>query len=304
MKLDIEKLRVVAQVGRVGSMTAAARSLHLTPSAISQTVQRVESTIGLALFERRPHGMVLTDAGERIVRRVTLMEAQLAQLENELRSVAQGRSGQLSLGVFPTLASSLLPRIVMDFRALHPDIALNVRSTRLAALRSLVASGELDLAVTWTYPWLTESSPSIQLRTDPTVVLLPVGHPIEREEGPVSLERLAGEAWICRSDGHEITELLHRASAHCNFTPRIAMLANDYQETQAMVAAGLGVALAPKLSTTTCRADIVVRDMDDSMPSRQLHLVQPSSQGSPAVQPMIALLCDLLSGQTCNGGLR
>lgn len=294
MKLDIEKLRVVAQVGRVGSMTAAARSLHLTPSAVSQTVQRVESAIGLALFERRPHGMVLTDAGERVVRRVSLMEAQLAQLENELRSVAQGRSGHLSLGVFPTLASSLLPRIVMDFSKQHPDIALNVRSTRVAALRSLVASGELDLAITWTYPWLTESSPAQALRTDPTVVLLPVGHPIGDEAGPVNLARLADEAWVCRSDGHEITELLHRASAHCNFTPRIAMLANDYQETQAMVAAGLGVALAPKLSTTTCRADIVVRDMDDSVPSRQLHLVRPSNRSSPAVEPMIELLRNLL----------
>jgi DNA-binding transcriptional LysR family regulator len=74
------------------------------------------------------------------------------------------------------------------------------------------------------------------------------------------------------------------------------MLANDYQETQAMVAAGLGVALAPKLSTTTCRADIVVRDMDDSVPSRQLHLVRPSNRSSPAVEPMIELLRNLLGG--------
>jgi len=294
MKLDIEKLRVVAQVGRVGSMTAAARSLHLTPSAVSQTVQRVESLIGLPLFERRPHGMLLTDAGERVVQRVNLMEAQLAQLETELRSVAEGRAGHLSLGVFPTLGSSLLPRIVMDFRAQHPDITLNVRSTRLAALRTLVASGELDLAITWTYPWLTEPSSTLQLRTDPTVVLLPAGHALAQEQGPVNLARLADEAWVCRSDGHDITELLHRAAAGCNFTPRVSMLANDYQEAQAMVAAGLGVALAPKLSTTTCRADIIVRDLDDSVPSRQLHLVQPPQRSSPAVEHMIALLRDLL----------
>lgn len=96
---------------------------------------------------------------------------------------------------------------------------------------------------------------------------------------------------MCRSDGHEITELLHRAAAQCKFTPRIALLANDYQETQAMVAAGLGVALAPKLSTTTCRADIVVRDLDDSVPSRQL---QAPNRSSPAVEPMIELLRTLL----------
>jgi len=59
-------------------MTAAARSLHLTPSAVSQTVRRVESVIGLPLFERRPHGMALTDAGERVMRRVNLIEAQIA----------------------------------------------------------------------------------------------------------------------------------------------------------------------------------------------------------------------------------
>ncbi|WP_282346093.1 LysR family transcriptional regulator [Pseudomonas sp. PS01301] len=295
MKLDIEKLRVVAQVGRVGSMTAAARSLHLTPSAVSQTVQRVESVIGLPLFERRPHGMALTDAGERVMRRVNLIEAQMAQLETELRSVAEGRAGHLSLGVFPTLGSSLLPRIVMDFRARHPTIILDVRSTRLVALRQLIGVGELDLAITWTYPWLNEPGSTLQLRTDPTVVLLPAGHAMAQEAGPLNLAELAKEAWVCRSDGHEITELLHRAAAQCKFTPRIALLANDYQETQAMVAAGLGVALAPKLSTTTCRADIVVRDLDDSVPSRQLHLVQAPNRSSPAVEPMIELLRTLLS---------
>lgn len=297
MKLNIEKLRVVAQVGRVGSMTAAARSLHLTPSAVSQTVQRVEGEVGLSLLERRRHGMVLTAAGEMVLHRVTLIEAQVALLESDLNAVADGRSGRVSLGVFPTLASSLLPQVVTEFRHLHPDIALNVRSARLTTLRNLVTTGELDLAVTWTYPWLPETLPTYHLRADPTVVLLPVGHPLEREEGMISLERLAGDAWVCRADEHEITELLHRSSAEANFTPRIAILSNDYQETQAMVAAGLGVALAPKLSTTTCRTDIVVRDLEDSVPSRRLHLVRSAGCPSPAVEKMIALLCEVLGGR-------
>ncbi|MEK0311633.1 LysR substrate-binding domain-containing protein, partial [Sweet potato little leaf phytoplasma] len=103
------------------------------------------------------------------------------------------------------------------------------------------------------------------------------------------------EVWICRSDGHEITELLHRASSELNFTPRIAIAANDYQETQAMVAAGLGIALAPKLSTTTCRTDITALQLNKNVPGRHLHLVHSGSRASPAVENMIIILKELLT---------
>lgn len=302
MRFDIEKLRVVAQVGRVGSITAAARSLHVTPSAVSQTVQRVEAAIGLALLERRPHGMALTDAGEVVMRRVSLIEAQISLLASDLEAIAAGQAGHVSLGVFPTLASSLLPQIVTEFRNRHPNITLNVRSARLSALRNLVSAGELDLAITWTYPWSPESLPTSPLRADPTVLLIPSSHPLAHAPSPIRLEQLASESWICRSDGHEITELLHRSSAAVNFTPRIAIAANDYQETQAMVAAGLGIALAPRLSTTTCRADITVRELDSSMPGRHLHLVYPGNRSSPAVDKMIVILKALLAETDTGNG--
>lgn len=294
MRFEIDKLRVVAQVGRVGSVTAAARSLHLTPSAVSQTIHRVEAAIGMKLLERRPHGMAMTYAGEVVMRRVALIEAQIVLLRSDLEAIEAGQAGHVSLGVFPTLASSLLPQIVTEFRSRHPNINLHVRSARLAALRSLVAANELDLAVTWTYPWSPELLPSRLLREDPTVLLVPSNHPLAREQPPIQLNQLADEAWICRSDGHEITELLHRSAAVANFTPRIAIAANDYQETQAMVAAGLGIALAPKLSTSTCRNDITAMELDSSVSSRELHLVYLKDRVSPAAEKIMEVLKELI----------
>ncbi|MGC0239581.1 LysR family transcriptional regulator [Arthrobacter sp. SD76] len=297
MELDVGKLLIVARVGRLGSITAAAEMLHLTPSAISQQIRRLERGLGLPLFERRPHGMVLTEAGALITKRTGEIESRLTSLGAELERLTSGLAGRVSFGVFPTFASSLLPMVMKTFRSSCAGIELDVRSMRLKGLREQVLNQELDLAITWSYPWEREVLPSMAVGLDPNVVLLPPGHP-EADAEVVPLGRLAEENWVCRADGHAVTDLLHRASAAAGFEPRIVVAANDYQETQAMVAAGIGIAMVPRLSTMTRRPDIAVRSVSDEAPPRTLHLIRrPTATPSRAIDQLVQVVEEMVNSK-------
>lgn len=287
MNLEVAKLLVVARVGRLGSVSAAAESLHLTASAVSQHIRSVERGLGVVLFDRRPHGMVFTTAGSLVARRVSEIESQLAGLRGEIEDLADGRIGRVSLGVFPTFASSLLPQLMMDFNNRHPGVNLEIRSTRLRELREATTARNLDVTLTWTYPWASEVSSAEKVGEDPTVLLLPAHHPLG-DRSIVEIEELQDERWVCRADGHQVTDLLHRVSAQAGFSPKIVVAANDYQEAQAMVAAGVGIALVPWLALHSERNDLVVKKLPASVPARTIYLTRRGGAGdSKVIQDLV-----------------
>lgn len=291
---DAAKLAVVARVGRFGSVSMAAKSLHLTPSAVSQQVRAVEEALGVRLFERRPHGMALTPAGRVVTERVREIESVLSRLHRDLDDLADGSRGRVSVGVFPSFASSHMPRVMKAFQVEHPDLRLDVRSARLAQLDAGLAAHQLDVALTWSYDGDDPRASGVELAPDPTVLLLPEGHR-RAELAEVPLAALAGEKWVCRADGHPVTDVLHRAAASAGFSPEIVLAANDYQETQAMVAAGIGIALVPLLATFTRRSDVLVRRVSGDVPDRQLHVVRRLPSGdAPAVDAFIGVVARLL----------
>jgi molybdate transport repressor ModE-like protein len=274
--VDLNRLRVLAAVSRHGSMAGAATELSYTPSAVSQQVRKLETELGVSLVERHARGVRLTEAAHAVVRRIEAIEAQLAGLEGDLREITEGHTGTVRFGVFPTFAASLLPEVVIGLRSSYPDIRLAVHSSRISPLQDLLKTSQLDIALTWDYPW--NRSPNSEFAThelllDSTVLIVPRSHRLARRDA-VEIGELRDEEWIVRANAHPTAELLFRCADAAGFQPKVALEASDYQETQAMIAAGLGILMCPRLATSFLRDDVVICRLDASIPPRRICTAQ------------------------------
>jgi molybdate transport repressor ModE-like protein len=281
MDVDLNRLRILSAVSRSGSLAGAAAGLSYTPSAVSQQVRKLESELGTPLVERHARGVRLTEAGHAAVRRCESIEAQLAGLDSDLKELAGGHRGTVRFGVFPTFAASLLPEVVIGLRTSHPEIRLAVHSSRVSPLQDLLKTSQLDIALTWDYPWNQASDDEVvshELLLDSTVLIVPRSHRLAGRD-TVALEDLAEEEWIVRASGHPTAELLFRCAHTAGFRPKVAIEASDYQETQAMIAAGLGILMCPRLATSFLRDDVVICRLDTSIPPRRICTAQ--SRTSP-----------------------
>jgi molybdate transport repressor ModE-like protein len=272
--LDVRRLALLAAVLDTGSMTAAAEELNYTPSAVSQQLRRLEAEVGQPLLHRQPRGVTPTEAGAVLADHARRVVRQLAAAEADLAEIAGLRRGVLELGTFPTIASSLLPLAVSRFRAAHPAIRLTVHSARFDELVRVLEDGTVGMSLLWDYEW-NRLDPArfalTHLLDDPTALVVAADHPLARRR-VVDMAALAGEDWIVRAHDHPVAEVLERSCRTAGFTPRIAFHANDYQEAQAMVSVGLGVALAPRTAMTTTHPAVRVVGLGRSAPSRRILL--------------------------------
>ncbi len=291
--LDVRRLALLAKVLEVGSITAAAEALNYTPSAVSQQVRRLETEVGQPLLQRLPRGVQATEAGALLAAHARRIEAHLSAAEADLADVAGLRRGQLSIGTFPTVGSSLLPLVVRRFKETHPQLKLTVHSARFEQLTEMLAHGRVGLSLLWDYEWNRipdDEFALTHLLDDPTALVVGDHHRLARRRH-IKMSELADEEWIVREADHPVAEVLERSCRQAGFKPRIAFHANDYQEAQAMVSVGLGIALAPRTAVANRHPDVRVISLGSTAPSRRILVAQRTNRVSaPSEVAMLATM--------------
>jgi DNA-binding transcriptional LysR family regulator len=270
--LDVKRLQVLLAIVEEGSVTGAATALGYTPSAVSQQLLRLEREAGQPLLDRHARGMTPTEAGLVLARHARKVVRQLAAAESDLADIAGLRRGSVTLGTFPTVGSSFLPLAVRRYRELYPAVELTIHSGREDHLVRMLEEGRVAVSLLWDYEWQRVDNEELvltELFTDPTVLLVGATHRLARRR-TVKMADLADEPWIIRAGGHPVVEVLERSAVAAGFTPKIAFHANDYQEAQAMVSVGLGIALAPRTATVNQHPDVRVVSLGDTAPSRRV----------------------------------
>jgi DNA-binding transcriptional LysR family regulator len=293
--LDVKRMRILKEVADRGSFSAAADALSYTQSAVSQQIAALEREAGMELVTRGSRGIRLTEAGEALVRHADAILTRLADAEAELEAIAGLRGGRLRLAAFPTVGATLIPLAIATFRANHPEIELTVRQLEPEDSLPLLKCGELDIALTIEPDMhnVSEGLESTFLLDDPMFAVLPLDHPLARKSR-VRLKDLANESWIGTTDACSCGTLVRNHCIRMGFEPQITFESDDYLAVQGLVAAGVGVALIPTLALTTVRDDIVIRDLGNEAPVRQIAAATlPGAQRSPAARAMLDVLTDV-----------
>jgi DNA-binding transcriptional LysR family regulator len=244
--------RTFVEVCRTTSLSAAATVLGYTQSAVSRQIAGLERDMGAPLLERGARGVRLTEAGAALLPHARLV---VAEAERGRRAVTSARAGgrHLALGAVPSAALGFVPSVLRRLVDPPPWTMLTGLTPRLVAH---VAAGELDLAVITDSPPGLPSAPGVLTRhlfDDVMGVVLPADHRLAHRRR-VSIALLADEMWIEDNPGSEA--LLHDLAARHQIAVRVDRAGSDLMTKIALVAAGHGVALAPRTLTPALRADV------------------------------------------------
>jgi DNA-binding transcriptional LysR family regulator len=306
--LDTRRLRVLVEVARYGSFSAAAASLGYTQPAVSRQIATLEAELGTLLVRRVPQGAVLTDAGQLLVERAEEIIARLQDTEAELLALAGLEGGRLRLASFASAAASIVPLAIARFRELYPAVELSIVMADPIDSIPRLHAGELDMALSHdaTFETVTARPAAmladaasdrraggielVHLFDDPMYVAMPKGHSLAGCD-VLDLASFADEPWMLATtrscpDSRRFLRACHAAG----FEPRIAFQNDDYQAMLGFVAAGVGVALIPDMVTRGIRGDVAVRVLEPAPPPRPILVALPSGYRSPAAAAMLTIL--------------
>jgi DNA-binding transcriptional LysR family regulator len=289
MGMELRHLEALVEVVRQGGFSAAARRLGTTQPTISKAVRQLEHDVGAPLLTRLGGAVRLTDAGEAVIRRAGAMLAEREHLQSELAGLRGLVRGRLRLGL-PTLGSSVLfAPLFAAYRQRYPEIEIELHEQGSRRLEEAVRSGEIEMGATL-QPVPADFAWQL-VRDEPMMALLPIGHPLAGRK-TVRLKELAASPFILFERGFALNAIIASACRRRRMAVTEAARSGNAGFIIALVAAGLGVALLPRLEVQSrgrlSVAAVLVAEDDLRW---QLGLIwRPGADLSPAAQRWLALV--------------
>ncbi|WP_406381429.1 LysR family transcriptional regulator [Streptomyces sp. NBC_01618] len=300
---DVKKLRILRTLRDRGTVTATAEALRMTPSAVSQQLSNLSRQLGVPLLEAQGRRVRLTDAAHLVLRRAEAVFAELERADAELTGYLRGEAGQVRIAAFSTAVPALVVPAIQRLRAEgRPGPDVRVREAEAAQAYELLVAGEVDLALSLAAHAPTARDPRfvvLPLLADPLDVALPADHHLAAAPA-LRLADLAGDPWIFGGSG-PWSEITTAACEAAGFVPEQAHSASGWTAILAMVEAGMGVALIPRMASAErhSRGGVVMRALEADQPRR--HVVAAVRQGAeqgPAVARVLAALAETAASFT------
>ncbi|MBB6629860.1 LysR family transcriptional regulator [Nocardioides sp. KIGAM211] len=257
--MDLHRLALLRDLRRLGTVTAVARAAHVTPTAVSQQLKKLEREAGAALVRRVGRGLELTDAGVVLCDASDHVEVALARVQATWDSWRGEVGGTVRLSIFPTAAQGLLPGL-LDRLAAHPGLALEVVEADLHGDEYAVHTDRVDVVVghragvdgRWDpEAWARRGVHVVPLVDEPLDVALPPDHPLLASGDLVAVQpgQLADESWVGVPEAWPFDRALEDWFAAAGLRPRIGLRFTDLRAQEALVVGGHGPALLPRFAT-------------------------------------------------------
>ena len=248
--VTLRQLRALRAVADTGSVTAAARALHVTPPAISMQIKLFEELAGLPLLERVGERFVLTAAGQEALRAARSVETVIDDLEARFEALRGGVAGHVSVGIVST-AKYFAPRMVGAFARKHPDVKVSLtvgnREQIIAALRDFT----IDVAIMGRPP-VDQNCAANLIGDHPHLIVAEPGHPLARQTD-INPRFLSAETFVVREPGSGTRGLMETFFANAGVKPNYGLEIDSNETIKQAVMAGLGIAF---ISAHTVTAEL------------------------------------------------
>src|SRR6266536_4366715 len=286
--LDVGRLLLLREVALRGTIASAARSLGLTPSAVSQQLAALEREAGCPLLDRSPRGVALTGAGHALAERAAAIVDVLASARADLDRMAGSVSGPVAVAAVASAAATLVSDGVLKLRAEQPGVEVSVVVAEPGPAVELLLAGDVDIAVVDEYDYVPLALPdhleARELRAEALVVVGASGTLAKRP----TLASLADARWVMPPDAAACGHAVRSACRAEGFEPRVRWETDDMLLLVRAVAAGHGVSVLPRLAVFDEVADVDVRPLRAPALHRRISAVTRSRASTrPVVQAVL-----------------
>ncbi|MFC3338014.1 LysR family transcriptional regulator [Paracandidimonas soli] len=261
MKLDSITVRLLLAIAEEGSISRAAETCRLAVAAASRRLSELEAQLGVALFERKPHGVKLTVAGEQLLRHVHQIDSLVHRLRDDARALGRGSEGRVIIGAPKAAIMQFLGRDLANVQSRYPGIALKVVEENSKIIQQLLRDKVIDIGIyEQTLGFL--NMPRHAYRNDHLAL---IHHPgfFHLGSGPVSIEQLMDLPIVCLGRGSAILAAVQRTYQLHGRHFQDDLTVSGFDTMLALVREGLGIGLIPPG---------VARRLDPAGELRQLEL--------------------------------
>ncbi len=243
--METHQLRYFLAVAQTGRFTAAARQCNVSQPSLSVQVAKLEGELGGPLFERTRRGGKLTARGEVFLPRAKAILQEMDEARSDAEALSGLSMGKVALGCMPTTGAHLLPPLLTAFRKAYPKIRVQLKEESSPGLAQDLEQGELELALVddaGLRPGLDRQA----LLTEELLLALPARHSLARKKG-LALRQLSGEPFVLMKSGHGFRQITLDLFRKAGLDPNVVFESGGIETVQALVAAGLGFSLVPKM---------------------------------------------------------
>ncbi|MBW6421424.1 LysR family transcriptional regulator [Rhizobium sp. XQZ8] len=263
--LHSRKLQYIDEIARCGSIRKAAARLNVASSAINRQILALEEELGAPIFERMPRGLKLTAAGELCIEHIREVLKAYERTEARIRGLKMPQAGKVSLVATVGLASGPLPEVIANFVRQHPRVRVHLRNDGPSNTLQPVLAGEVDLGIGFNIA----ATPGIRTLANfdiPIGAVLPPGHRLAKEEGPVDLVEVAQEPLVLAQPGTSLRNIIDLAFSPLSVPVEPVVESNASDMLKKLVKSGIGLTLLNPLDVLPeCRrGELVFRPLANS----------------------------------------
>jgi LysR family transcriptional regulator, hydrogen peroxide-inducible genes activator len=244
--MEIHQLRYFCAVAHHGTFTRASKVEHVAQPSLSQQILKLEAELGARLFDRLPRSARLTTFGKAFLPRAERILRQLEEAKTEVRDMSTNDKGEVVVGIIPTIAAYLLPRLLNDFTVRHPLVTIKIIEDITPALVQRLHEGTTDIAVA-ALPISGNDLVSEALFEEKFYAVLPKNHRLASRSS-INLAQLNREPFLLLKEGHCFRDSLIAACNKLRMSPSIVFESGQFATILAMVSAGMGVSAVPAMA--------------------------------------------------------
>jgi DNA-binding transcriptional LysR family regulator len=285
-------LNYFVAVAERGSVTAAAQSLSISQSSVTEAVKDLEADLGVELFERHPRGLRITHKGHQFLRHAKTILSEVSGARRAFAESDATTQGRLHLGITSLVAGYVISDLLAKFRRANPKVDISAIEETSEYLEHLLIGGEMDVAVMMTSRITERHALNTEtLAVSPYRLWLPMGHPLVSQNS-IALSDLRDEPLIILNID-EMEQETVRMLSEFGTQPKVAFRTRSVEAVRSLVATGAGVALLPDLVYRPWSLEgdrIEARDVSGALPVVQVGLVwRKGSDLSAAAREFVAV---------------
>lgn len=244
--MEVHQLRYFCAVARHGTFTRASEVEHVAQPSLSQQILKLEAELGSRLFDRLPRSAKLTVFGQALLPKAERILRELDEAKTELLEMAGNEKGDVVVGIIPTIAAYLLPKLLRGFAARHPLITVKIIEDITPVLLQRLHDGTIDLAIA-ALPITGGELATEELFEEKFYAVLPEKHR-RASRASISLTELNREPFLLLKEGHCFRDSLIAACHKSKMTPSMVFESGQFATILAMVSAGMGVSAVPAMA--------------------------------------------------------
>jgi LysR family carnitine catabolism transcriptional activator len=274
INLTLRQLELFSATMRAGSFTQAAEKLRISQPALSAAIRKIETELGLTLFDRTTRSVTPTADGRHLA---AVAEDLLRDFKVAMQGVADrasGLHGRLTIAVLPSVATSILPRALLQLQRKYPGIDVAIRDVMHERAVAMVADGLADFAVT-TRIAETAALAYDEIGADRIHMVCRDDHVLARGKGPLPWRALEGHPYVAMAGSTSVRRLADAVLLQADFALQPRFEVEQIASCIALVTAGLGVTALPALTFSMFASDrLAMRPLTGPVLSRQIGVLQ------------------------------